>query len=849
VEQTQQRHQWLNAWSRSIRIRVVLFILISGLIPMFFVGWFIHDYASETLVRQHSVDLSNLAASQSEILESHINHIVEDAELLAMNNELRSFMIAYQSGNSTDELYTCAGRVMAQMQDARWGDIHHVMLTDLSGQVIMNPPVRTWTEPGISAAVMRETNGPHVGESLRQQPKFEQAKTGSVLTDLFGFEERDHYHQLVMTPVRDEDGNPLGVVSIEIVISRLVELLNTKWDAGENSIFLATLDGVRVVENKGEFDPTPMHLPGLYESVEQSSTRTGWFHDDQGERILGAYHPSAAYPWVVCVEKPEGAAMKSAAALTRMIMLILSLGLVALALLAYFIGSALCLPIRKLVNDSARVSGGELEHRIAITRQDELGQLQGSVDHMRVSLKRQIDHLDAIVSARTRELEQANRQLAIDARQDKLTGLANREVLLDRVRHALAMYRRDPGRQFSVLFFDFDRFKIVNDSLGHAMGDALLCSIADRFRELARESDLVARFGGDEFVVCLGKVDSPEDALQAAERMLRVFEKAHEIRGHRIVSTASIGLVTVNERYQDAGEMIRDADAAMYEAKLAGKGQVVVFDEKMHDEAQTRIRIEEDLSRSIERGQLRVVYQPIVGMDELALVGFEALIRWEHPQLGLVRPDHFIPIAEDTGFIVEIGEWIMRESLAQLHRWDEQFGTTSLTMNVNVAKRQLIHPNFIPMVRSALDESRIAHERLKLEITESTVIDPRHDMSQTIREVHNLGVQIAMDDFGTGHSSLSLLHQFDLDVIKIDKSFIQGMGDSREMSAVLHAIIALTQNMGKRVVAEGVETEEQIACLISHGCDMVQGYYFAKPLGREEAGAYINNPIKKPRAA
>lgn len=849
VEQTVPSQRWYNAWKRSIRIRVVLFILISGLIPLSLVGWAIHRYASATLVQQHAADLSNLSASQAEILESHIKHIVEDTELLAMNDALRSYMHQHNSGGVDNASLVAAGRALAQVQDRRWGDTHHIMLCDLDGTVILNAPRGSWGEPGMTADVMRATQGLHLGESIGEQELFEQAKSGSVLSDLFGFEERDHYHQLVMTPVLDDDGVAVGVLCAELVINRLVELLNVESGQGENRIFLATLGGVRVVDQKDKFDPNPMRLPGLFQSVEQSKTETGWFRDQDGQRILGAYHPSSAYPWVVCVEKPEAAAMQSATALTRSIMLVLTLGLLALALLAYVIGCALCVPIRKLVHDSARISGGELDHRIAVTRFDELGQLQGSVNLMRISLKSQIDHLDAIVSARTRELEQANRQLAIDARQDKLTGLANREVLYECVERELARYRRNATHTFSVMFFDFDRFKIVNDSLGHAMGDRLLCSIADRFRREAREVDLVARFGGDEFVVCLGHSESPEHAMQAAERMLRVFEEAHEIGEHRIVSTASIGLVTVDDRYEHADEMIRDADAAMYEAKLAGKGQVVVFDEKMHNEAQTRIRIEEDLSRSIERGQLRVVYQPIVSLENLKLAGFEALIRWEHPELGLVRPDHFIPIAEDTGFIVEIGEWIMRESLAQLRRWDEQLGSTGLTMNVNVAKRQLIHPNFIPMVRSALEQNSIAHNRLKVEITESTVIDPRHDMSQTVREVHQLGVQIAMDDFGTGHSSLSLLHQFDLDIIKIDKSFIQGMGDSREMGAVLHAIIALTQNMGKRVVAEGVETEEQIACLISHGCDMVQGFYFAKPLSPDEAGAFIANPIKRPRAA
>lgn len=838
-----------NAWHRSIRVRVVLFILLSGLLPLFIVGWIINRHASDMLVKQHLVNFRNLAQAHTEILESHIGHLVEKAEILAKDEDIRSFFTADDTELSNEQ-YRRAGTALALTQESSWGDTHHFMLVGLDGLVRMSPPHSTWTQPGVTAAVMRATGSPHSGEMLADLPEIEQPKYPTALSDLFGFEEQGHLFQLALTPVLDEHGQMLGLIATEITIATMLDKLGVSREVGDaNRIFLATTTGKRIVDKKSDDNPEPMLLEGLMQSVEQGDIVTGWFRGADGKRVLGTYAPSPANRWVICFELPEDEAMADANHLTNLLMLVFFGGLVALAVLAYLVGSAISVPIRKLVDDSGRIAQGDVWHEIRVDRSDEVGQIQYAVEEMRVSLKQQIDHLDAQIAERTADLEYANEQLAIDASQDKLTGLANRQVLLEFTQQALTRFKQCHDHNFAVLFFDFDRFKIVNDSLGHATGDALLCSIADRFRKICRDTDLVARFGGDEFVVCLGSIENAQHAMGISERLLHAFEAVHEIGGHRIVSTASIGLVISEPRYNSADEMIRDADAAMYEAKLAGKGQIINFDEKMHHNAQNRMLLEEDLSHSIERNELRVFYQPIIGIEEMSIEGFEALIRWEHPKLGLVQPDQFVPIIEDTGFIVQVGEWILRESLMQLRRWDEQLGTTNLTMNVNVAKRQLIHPNFITMIRSVINDYGIAPERLKLEITESTVIDPRHDMSQTIRDIHRLGVKIAMDDFGTGHSSLSLLHKFDLDVIKIDKSFIQGMSASREMRAVLHAIIALAQNMGKAVVAEGAETKDQIACLISHGCDMVQGYYFAKPLNPHDAQLFINTPLRNHRAA
>lgn len=621
-------------------------------------------------------------------------------------------------------------------------------------------------------------------------------------------------------------------------------LLNRLRDAS-----LAGGDQFRVVlRDAGGSDPmepiSPQELAGSeFDNAFSSSdsiTR-GWVHDDRG-RVWFSLRLSSP-ELNRDVEAALDRALIARPVIRELRVLVIS-GLVCFIVYSVVVSMLLrkwWSPFHLLVQDTERVADGDLWHEIQVTRSDDLGKLQGAIESMRGSMKHQIDHLDALIAERTAELEYVNEQLERDSREDKLTGLANRDVMLEAIERELSRAQRDASQIFAVLFFDFDRFKIVNDSLGHATGDALLCSIADRFRQHMRAHDTAARFGGDEFVVCLTDLESDEEAALAANRLLSVFEAPHDINGHRLISTASIGLVIYDERYANGEEMIRDADAAMYEAKSAGKGQVMNFDLRMHDEAQRRIRIEDDISHAIDRDELFLVYQPIVQIDQMKLIGFEALVRWNHPERGLVRPDHFISIAEDTGQIVEIGAWVLEEAVRQLQSWDNDHGIDKdLEININVAKRQLIHPRFIDSVRDTIQKYDVDPSRIKLEITESTAIDPRHDMTGVIREVKALGVQIAMDDFGTGHSSLSLLHELNLDVIKIDKSFIDGMNLSRELGAVLQSIIALAHNLGKTVVAEGVETQDQVVALLSHGCDQIQGYFFSKPLESEEATRFIH---------
>lgn len=438
------------------------------------------------------------------------------------------------------------------------------------------------------------------------------------------------------------------------------------------------------------------------------------------------------------------------------------------------------------------------------------------------------------------EIKQAQTKLQELAEHDHLTGLPNRDLFNDRLDKAIRRGKTDPEYQFAVLFFDFDRFKIINDSLGHNIGDALLIDIAELFRSTLRDEDTAARFGGDEFAVLLTGLTDFDEARRIAERLLEVFARPHTLSGHEVTSTASIGLVTNESPYTTAGAMIRDADAAMYQAKEAGKARIVLFDQQMHAKAMDRLQLENDLRNALDRDQFKLAYQPIVNLESGETYGYEALIRWDHPTRGAVSPDQFIPIAEDTGLIVPIGEWVLRKACHQLYQWNHYDRPEKpIYVNVNISMRQVCHPGIVESIRKVIQQTGIDPQYLKLEVTESTIVDDRHDMIPLLNEIKGLGIQLAMDDFGTGHSSLGNLHLLPVDVLKIDRSFITSMSVNRQLAAVMQTIITLAHELGMQTVAEGIETSEQLVMLQSMDCNFGQGYYFRKPLSAEDATRYL----------
>lgn len=439
-------------------------------------------------------------------------------------------------------------------------------------------------------------------------------------------------------------------------------------------------------------------------------------------------------------------------------------------------------------------------------------------------------------------------QLTQQAFFDALTGLPNRVLFLDRLKQALVRAGR---RQDAVglLFIDVDNFKIINDSLGHHVGDQLLTEAAARLRSCVRAQDTVARLSGDEFVVVLELLAGEDDAVPVANAIAHQFSRPFKLDGREVVITASIGIALSDAGQDNADNLVRNADLAMYRAKSDGRARYVLFDPSMHTDTLARLELEGDLRRALDQGELRVHYQPIVTMDTGKVSEVEALVRWQHPTRGLVSPIDFIPLAEETGLIVPLGQWVLEEACRQVAAWHQQFPLEPrLTLSVNLSPRQFQKPFLVADVARVLHEAGLPASFLKLEITEGVIMRDVEATIRTLWELKNLGLQIAIDDFGTGYSSLAYLKRLPLDVLKIDRSFVSGIGQSQEDTAIVHAIMALAKSLNLTVTGEGIETAEQAALLGEWGCDRGQGYLFSKPLDGLATGTLLQTAADSDRA-
>lgn len=443
--------------------------------------------------------------------------------------------------------------------------------------------------------------------------------------------------------------------------------------------------------------------------------------------------------------------------------------------------------------------------------------------------------LDGIATDIT-ERKQIEEQLAHNAYHDALTGLPNRLLFVDRLQQVLARHQRYPKEQFAVLFLDLDRFKVINDSLGHLVGDQLLIEIAKRIQSCLRLGDTVARLGGDEFTILLDSIHHVDDAIAVAERIQAAIQIPLCLNHHEIFTTASIGIALNEVRDMQPEELLRNADTALYQAKERGKARHAVFNVEMYDQAVALLQLETDLRWAIERQELRVYYQPIISLATGQITGFEALVRWLHPERGLISPAEFIPVAEETGLITQIGQWVLHKSCQQLHQWQTHFpNSASLTISVNLSSKQLSQVNFVAHIDHILEQTQLTPQSLKLEITESAIMERPDAAANVLEQLRQRGIQLCVDDFGTGYSSLAYLHRFPIDVLKIDRSFTQQMDKQAEGFAIVRAIVTLAENLGLCVVAEGIETAEQLAQLQDLQCDYGQGYFFSTPLNEQAA--------------
>jgi diguanylate cyclase (GGDEF)-like protein/PAS domain S-box-containing protein len=430
------------------------------------------------------------------------------------------------------------------------------------------------------------------------------------------------------------------------------------------------------------------------------------------------------------------------------------------------------------------------------------------------------------------ERKESEKKLEHNALHDSLTGLPNREHFRKHLELAVERSNIETSFKFAVLFIDLDRFKVVNDSLGHFVGDELLIAISKKIKTCLRPSDVIARLGGDEFTILI-TIKNEADAIRVANRIQERISVPFHIESYEVFTSASVGIIISDQNRRNAEEYLRDADTAMYRAKDQGKARYEIYDRQMHTRSINILQVETDLRRAIEHKEFRVFYQPIIDLQSGELCEFEALIRWQHPKQGLVFPDHFISIAEETGLIVPIGSWVIEESCRQVLEWERKFDLP-LKISVNLSAKQLTHPFLVSKIQKVLEDFNLLPSRLKLEVTESTVMDNTEAALKTIRDLNLIGVRLSTDDFGTGYSSLSYLHLFPFERIKIDRSFISKMDTDIKSEAIVRSILMLGQNLEIDIVAEGIENEEQLWQLRTLGCKFGQGYLFSKPVNAVE---------------
>lgn len=436
----------------------------------------------------------------------------------------------------------------------------------------------------------------------------------------------------------------------------------------------------------------------------------------------------------------------------------------------------------------------------------------------------------------------AEEQLLHDAFHDALTGLSNRALFMDRLNHVMVSSHRDLEALHAVLFLDIDRFKVINDSMGHTVGDRLLEAIAGKVSACVRPGDTVARLGGDEFAVLLENIKSQSDAVEVSLRVQKELLSPFNIEGHEIFTSTSIGIAMSDKDYKNPEQILRNADIAMYQAKAKGNGCYEVFDTRMHANVVDRLQLEADLHRAIEHNEFTLYYQPIMNVKKSDLIGFEALIRWVHPERGLIYPADFIPLAEETGLIFPMAEWTLWEASRQLLKWQKLYPSDPpLKMSINISGKQFSRPDLISILSAIVAETGVRPEDLALEITESMIMANVDAAAEMMKKLRQMGVQIHIDDFGTGYSSLNYLHRFPVSVLKIDRSFISKLTANGDHGEIISSIVSLAQSMNIEVIAEGVELAHQLSNIIQMQCNYAQGFLFSRPMKSSDAAEWISN--------
>src|SRR6266568_6841 len=522
----------------------------------------------------------------------------------------------------------------------------------------------------------------------------------------------------------------------------------------------------------------------------------------------------------------------------RLLTLALGFTFVVAVLVAFNLSRSITRPVDALVRATRALQAGELGVSIESKDRTELGELARHFNAMSAALRDGYAALQGEIEERKR----VEARLLYDAFHDALTGLPNRSLFQDRLQHVIDSGRRHEVQLYAVLFLDLDRFKVINDTLGHLVGDHLLVAVGERLADCLRPGDTIARLGGDEFGILLERIGDPSDATMVAERIQRDLAKAVEGDGHELFASASIGIALRSDRYRRPEQVLRDADIAMYQAKTKGKACAEVFDAEMHGSVVDRLQLEADLRRALEHGdEFQLHYQPVVALRTGKLIGIEALIRWNKPGRGVLDAAEFVSLAEESGIVVPMGEWVFKTACAQLRTWHERVpALAGVTLSINVSGQQFKRPSFVEDLRKSVREAGVDPRFVAIEVTEAVIMDHVEESAAKLSRLRDMGIQIHVDDFGTGYSSLSYLHRFPITAVKIDRSFVSGVPGHVESEEVIKAIVSIAESLDFDVIAEGVESSQQVQKLEDLRCRYGQGFLLARPLPAAQLEAWAN---------
>jgi diguanylate cyclase (GGDEF)-like protein len=630
-------------------------------------------------------------------------------------------------------------------------------------------------------------------------------------------------------PVYDRKHQLIGVLNVDLLLSSMSEFLKAIRPSTGSLMFVMERNGRLVATSESlRLEPAVMAskatLPLLRETSQVLATRLGGLHQLTTPQSLQLSHNGDRYfihamPWrddygldlVVVSVLPESDFSGSVQENIKQTLLLSIVAILLTILMGLIMARRLVEPIDRVVSAIAQLASGHWQDDLPDSHVAEINQLTAGFNQMASQMRLSFTTLE------------------YTAHHDSLTGLLNQGAFRERLQQSIDRHLKS-GQRFAIMFLDLDHFKYINDSFGHLVGDMLLVEVSQRLQDCLRSSDVIARFGGDEFVILLTNIDRIEDAVQVADRITKALENPFLLEEQEVFISTSMGIMMGQDADVDADRILTNADWALYSAKAKGKATHVIFGDHLHTESRDRIQLESELRHAIERSEFEVYYQPIVDLKTRAIYGFEALIRWHHPDRGFVSPDAFIPIAEDTGLIVPMDWWVIEQACQQLYDWQRRFDRPDLTMSVNLSQKQFSQPDFVDSLSWVLQSVGLNPETLKLEITERIIMDNDASAKLRTQELREMGVQLSIDDFGTGYSSLSRIQELPINTLKIDRSFISHLSSETDSTAIVDAIVSMARSLDLTVIVEGIETEYQCDLLRDMGCHQGQGYLFSRPV-------------------